>query len=272
MALYGLVVHLGQGGGLDVRIRGIGGFYMTVAGILMVVGLLIVAQLLVATKDPHTRRLVFLGVSGVLVIGALLGTYTRGSWIGFAAGLVLLLRKRWALLLGALIVGFLFLALGPPDARDRVLSIADPSHPRNVERVLIWEHGLGLVKEHPWTGVGLEIPAELMHREKVTESGEVIRVHSHMHNAYLQIAVSMGLPALLVFLWMILAYLRMGGRAPRGGITNLWEEGLVAAYVPVVMALLVNGLFEWNFGDSEVLGLFYLLSGCVLGVESGQRR
>jgi putative inorganic carbon (HCO3(-)) transporter len=236
-----------------------------------VVGLLIVAQLLVATKDPHTRRLVFLGVSGVLVIGALLGTYTRGSWIGFGAGLILLLRKRWALLLGAGIVGFLLLALGPPDARDRILSIADPSHPRNVERVLIWEHGMDLVQRYPWTGVGLEIPAELMQRERTTESGAVIRVHSHMHNAYLQIAVSMGLPALLVFLWMIVAYLRMGGRAPLGGIHNLWEEGLVAAYVPMVVALLVNGFFEWNFGDSEVLGLFYLLSGCVLGVESGRR-
>ena len=25
-------------------------------------------------------------------------------------------------------------------------------------------------------------------------------------------------------------------------------------------------LFEWNFGDSEVLGLFYYLTGCVLGI------
>jgi O-antigen ligase len=39
-----------------------------------------------------------------------------------------------------------------------------------------------------------------MEREVLTEYGPV-HVHSHMHNAYLQVAVSMGVPALLVFLW-----------------------------------------------------------------------
>ncbi len=270
VSLYGLVAHLGQGGGLEARIRGVGGFYMTVAGILMVVGLLIVAQLLVATKLPNARRMLFLGVCAVLVLGALAGTYTRGSWIGFAVGLVLLLRRRWTILLGAAIVAMLLLALGPPDARDRILSIADPDHPRNLERVLIWTHGMDLLKEYPLTGTGLEIPKELMDREEMTEHG-VIRVHSHMHNTYLQIAVSMGIPALLVFLWMMFAYVRVGVRAPRGEVHNLWEEGLVAAYLPIVAALLANGFFEWNFGDSEVLGLFYLVSGLVLGVERGRR-
>lgn len=268
VSLWGLVVHLAQGGGLEARLRGVGGFYMTVAGILMIVGLLCVSQLLSASKDPHLRRVLFLGASTLLVVGALLATYTRGSWVGFAVGMVLLLRKRWAILLGVVIVGAVVVLLGPPTGRDRVLSIVDPDHPRNAERVLIWKHGLDLVAERPWTGVGLVIPGDLMEKEVETEHG-VIRVHSHMHNAYLQIAVSMGIPALLVFLWLMYGFLRAGIRAPRGGIQNLWEEGLVGAYVPIVAALLANGMFEWNFGDSEVLGLFYFVSGCMLGVESG---
>ena len=94
-------------------------------------------------------------------------------------------------------------------------------------------------------------------------------MHSHMHNTYLQIAVTMGIPALLVFLWFLVELFRMAGRATRHAFRNLWEEGLVVAYPAVLLALLANGLFEWNFGDSEVLGLFYLLTGCVLGVETG---
>ena len=34
---------------------------------------------------------------------------------------------------------------------------------------------------------------------------------------------------------------------------------------------LLGTTFEWNFGDSEVLGLFYFVSGCVLGIETGER-
>lgn len=268
VSLFGLVVYLAQGGGLEARLRGIHGFYMTVAGILMLNGLLTVGELIEALKDPRRRRLTFLITSAVLIVGALMATFTRGAWLGFAAGLVLLLRRRIGMLLGLGLVVVLIVALGPSAGRDRVLSIADPSHPRNVERVLIWQHGLGMVMERPLTGAGLVIPGELMEREVRTESG-VIRVHSHMHNTLLQIAVSMGIPAVLVFLWMMGEFLRIGFRAPRGGIWNLWAQGAVTAYVPIVAALLVGGLFEWNFGDSEVLGLFYFLSGCVLGVETG---
>lgn len=268
VSLVGLVIYLSQGGGLEARLRGIHGFYMTVAGILMLVGLLTVGELIEALKDPRRRRLAFLITSAVLIVGALMATFTRGAWLGFAAGLVLLLRRRIGMLLGLGLVVVLIVALGPSAGRDRVLSIADPSHPRNVERVLIWQHGLGMVMERPLTGAGLVIPGELMEREVRTESG-VIRVHSHMHNTLLQIAVSMGIPAVLVFLWMMWEFVRIGFRAPRGGIWNLWAQGAVTAYVPIVAALLVGGLFEWNFGDSEVLGLFYFLSGCVLGVETG---
>ena len=271
VALWGLAAHLAAGGGLEARLRGIHGFYMTVAGILMVVGLLALGELVCALKDPHPRRVLFLAVSSALLVLALLATYTRGSWLGLAAGALWLLRRRWAVLIGIAVAASLFFALGPPDARDRLGSIADPSHPHNVERVLIWRHGLDLVRERPLTGLGLVIPKDHMEREVVTDQGTV-RVHSHMHNAYLQVAVSMGLPALLVFLWLLAEFFRLGRRAPRGGISNLWEEGLVEAYPAIVLALAVNGLFEWNFGDSEILGLFYLVSGCVLGIATGQER
>lgn len=269
VSLYGLIVHLRAGGGLEARVRGISGFYMTVAGILMIVGLLCLAQLQAALKSPRPRRLLFLGGCGAVTLLALLATYTRGSWLGFAAGMLVLFRRRRTAVLGLALLATIFYVLGPEDARDRIRSIADPGHPRNVERVLIWRHGLGLLADHPWTGVGLAPPDELMHREVMTDEGP-IRVHSHMHNAYLQIAVSMGIPALAVFIWLIAAFFRLAHRASsHSKIRNLWEEGLVQAYPAILVALLVNGLFEWNFGDSEVLGLFYLLSGLVLGVEAG---
>jgi len=270
VALWGLVDHLSQGGGLAVRLRGIGGFYMTIAGILMIVALLVIAELISAFKDPRPRRVAFLGVSALLIVGALLATYTRGSWLGFAAGVAWMLRRRVAVLIALGIVVVVAVIAGPPATRDRVMSMADPQHPLTQERLFIWEQGLEMIRERPWTGAGLVIPPELMTAERQTSHG-TMRVHSHMHNTYLQVAVSMGIPALLVFLWLMFEFLRTGVRAQRGVAPNLWEQGAVASYVPVLIALLVNGMFEWNFGDSEVLGLFYLLSGCVLGVETGRK-
>ena len=46
----GLVQFLAAGGGLDARLRGISGFYMTVGGILMMLGLLNVSEMLAALK------------------------------------------------------------------------------------------------------------------------------------------------------------------------------------------------------------------------------
>ena len=109
-------------------------------------------------------------------------------------------------------------------------------------------------------------------REEILTPQGTFHVHSHMHNAYLQVAVSMGIPALLVFAWLLVAFFRLGRRAPGGWIRNLWEEGLVNAYPAIIIALAVNGLFEWNFGDSEVLGLFYFISGCVLGIATEPER
>ena len=268
VALWGLVAFFLAGGGLDARIRGISGFYMTVAGILMLVGLVTLSELVAALRDPNPRRLAFLIAAEVAILAALLGTYTRGSWIGFAVGAAWLFRKRRVALLSVAVAAVLAVVLGPADLRDRAVGLFLPDHPRNVERVVIWEHGLGLIAEKPFTGYGLVIPKEIMDHEVETPYG-VARVHSHMHNIYLQIAVSMGIPALLVFGWLIIALFRMARRAERAVVWNLWEQGLVAALPACLIAMLANGFFEWNFGDSEILGLFYLLVGLTLGVEKG---
>lgn len=272
VSAWGLARHIAAGGGVEERVRGIGGFYMTVAGILMIVALVACAVAAAAARDGRRRLAGALALAGALVGAALVGTYTRGSWLGFAAGAALLARRRRALLAVAVAAIVAAFAFGPPALRDRALSIFEPSLPRNAERALIWRHGLGLLRARPWTGVGQVIPAALMEREVVRPDGAVLRVHSHMHNAYLQIAVSMGLPALAAFAFLIATFFRVAARAARAvraGPCSPWERGLAAAYPALLVALLVNGLVEWNFGDSEILGLFYLVSGLVIGIDGG---
>ncbi len=267
-SVWGLFEHVRDGGGLANRLDGIHGGYMTVGGILMVTGLLAVAELISACKDPRVRRVTFLSGAGASILTALVATYSRGSWLGFLAGMGVMLRRRWGIFGLLLVLAGTFVLLGPESIRDRAASIVDPEHPLNEVRVATWKHGFRMVADRPFTGTGLVIPNRLLEEGAfVGHDGTTIVPHSHMHNSYLQIAVSMGVPALLVFGWLIVAFFRIGRKAARSPIRNLWEEGLVAAYPAVLAALLVNGLVEWNFGDSEILGLFYFLTGAVRGLD-----
>ena len=44
----------------------------------------------------------------------------------------------------------------PGAYRARAFSIFDPQNPWNRERVHMWEAGLRMLRDHPWTGVGLQ--------------------------------------------------------------------------------------------------------------------
>ena len=77
-------------------------------------------------------------------------------------------------------------------------------------------------------------------------------INPHLHNVPLQIAAERGLPALAVWLWFIVALARDLWTLPSASR----ERELAATAMATVVALLTAGLFEYNFGDSEVLMLF----------------
>jgi O-antigen ligase len=76
-------------------------------------------------------------------------------------------------------------------------------------------------------------------------------VTPHLHNNALQIAAERGLPCLVWWLWWVAAAVGDAWRETRRGMTGpRWGA---AATVAVVAAVMAAGLFEYNFGDSEIL-------------------
>jgi O-antigen ligase len=90
---------------------------------------------------------------------------------------------------------------------------------------------------------------------------------SHLHNVPMQLAAERGLFALAMFVWFVIVaardlWLRMKhGPAP----------ALAAAGFAAVIAMLVAGLFEHNFGDSEFLILFLALISLPFAAEERDR-
>jgi len=85
----------------------------------------------------------------------------------------------------------------------------------------------------------------------------VNKINPHLHNDFLQVAAERGLPALAVWLWFITAVVRDNWQRFRA--SPRFERYLSAGGLAATAALLTAGLFEYNFGDSEVLMLFLIL-------------
>jgi len=113
--------------------------------------------------------------------------------------------------------------------------------------------GLRIIKDDPLTGVGPDMVVRVYphYRDPLA----VQQLNSHLHNVPLQIAAERGIPALLVWLWFVFTLLRDFWRARR----TARAASAVTAALACTVAMLAAGLFEYNFGDSEVLMLFLVL-------------
>jgi O-antigen ligase len=231
---------------LDRRPEGPLSHYMTYSGVLMLVTCAAVARLVF-----HQREWIWPAIAVPALLVALRSTLTRNAWLGGAAGVTALLALRnWklALLAPAAAVALLFLA--PGDIRTRALSMFDPSHPLNRDRVTMLHVGMGMVRDHPVWGVG----PEMVEREYVRyrPAQYVNPVNPHLHNVPIQIAAERGLLALAAWIWFFIAAVRDALARVRCAETPALSATAFAALV----AMLVAGMFEYNFGDSEFLMLF----------------
>ena len=90
----------------------------------------------------------------------------------------------------------------------------------------------------------------------------------HMHSDYLQIALERGVPALIVWLILLGTYARMLWRVRRRVPSENWmERGIVLGALGGLAGFMCSGVVHYNWGDSEVVMIFYLIMGLSLVVE-----
>jgi O-antigen ligase len=257
MALYGLTQSLAKGA--DFRIPGTINNYITFADLLMLIALIALAQLLF--KD--NRRWILWYVPALLLLtAALLMTHTRGAWLGLIAGCCVLLglhKKRLLLALPLLVLAVLFLA--PPAVKARLYSVFDLQNATAQERLYMWRSGLKIIRDHPWTGIGMGAMRQVYvwYRDP-NDPRDPQKPLGHLHNNLIQIAAERGLIGLAFWLGIWAAYFcctwsiyeRLQPQQDRA-------KALVVGSLASVTAFHIAGLFEHNFGDSEVITLVYFL-------------
>lgn len=117
------------------------------------------AALIVASLVLLASRSVWLAFLLASSVGALVGVCchrktaigSRENILGYRG----VRRVIPVILMGVLLVGCFSTRLGwTGSLLGRVQSMFSPSHPSNVERILLWKKTLKLVKDHPFFGVG----------------------------------------------------------------------------------------------------------------------
>jgi O-antigen ligase len=152
------------------------------------------------------RRLFSAGCLAVTLVAVTLGA-SRGGFLGLLAGFLYLVlrsrrRMRNLILVSALVIPAVLLL--PTSPLHRFL------HPTWIDtasvesRTVAWDGGLRMIAAHPLFGVGLGNFKPLVTQYEKSD----IKVQSIAHNTYIEVGAELGLPALLVFLALLVSSFR----------------------------------------------------------------
>ncbi len=216
----------------------------------------------------YTFWLLFTALCAGALSLALIFSWSRGAWLGFGAGLAVLLltwpRRLWqgVVVLG-LAAGLLGLAVqlnlpGTAVLSERVISFADDLtltdvrganiHDANyavLERLAFWQSGLDMARDYPWLGVGFGNYGPAYADYALLNWPYAL---GHAHNYYINLLAETGIIGLLgyILFWsIIIGYTLVVVRRldwPWRGLAL----GLLAAWVGLSVHHLVDKLYVNN--------------------------
>jgi len=173
---------------------------------------------------------------------------TRNAWLGTLVGLgVIAILRAPKLLWGLAAAVAVVLAVRPAPVVGR-LTVVDAS---SVDRYYMWQAGIDMIRDKPVFGQGPGRILAVYPEYRWPQAPNALQ--PHLHDNALQIAAERGLPCLVWWLWFVAAAMGDAWREVRRG--GGWPAVAALAFLAAFMAA---GLFEYNFGDSEIL-MFTLL-------------
>jgi putative inorganic carbon (HCO3(-)) transporter len=199
---------------------------------------------------------------------ALLLSDTRSVWIATFVALVYLAwsyRKVSVLAVPVLAVAVYWIA--PHTIQERVTSIVEPhgTVDSNDFRMVVWRTGLRMIAAHPWLGLGPEVVHKDFSRWVPPDIPRPLPdgYYGHLHSIYIHYAAERGIPTMLALMWMLGMILYDCGRALGRLAKGRGDARFVlTAAIACVIAILIEGFFELNLGDSEVLTMFLVMTAC----------
>jgi O-antigen ligase/Flp pilus assembly protein TadD len=271
--------------------------------------LLVLPPALALTLSAASRRaLIFWGAVSLVLVLHLAATQTRAAFLGLTLGVAAAAAFWWCsamapgnlppsrrrfILVGSILAMAYVLFLFPQPFKAtrpiaaRVLqsegwqaerakaTVISPGkslfNPRNLkQRLTVSRAGLQLIRDHPWTGVGLTnlevvFPPKYQPFEYWWPEGWVI---IFLHNELLQVAAELGLPALALVLWMVILLVATLRRSCQASLPSR-DRLLITASLCALIAISVDSLFSFPW-HLPVQRLYAVIHGACLIALAGQ--
>lgn len=214
---------------------------------------------------------------------ALLFTGTRSGWLGvfcallFITVLVILKRrnlwKKWLLLFSVLMSLTVMINLAEQgDFSNRFgsifsdaskIALQETTGREGSSRWFIWRNSLQLVKDYFWIGSGPDtfkyvFPATPEEREQYL--GNRFMIVDKAHNEYLQLAITLGVPALILYLSLVVFVVRKTFQAIR--IASEYEKIILYGLLSAILGYLVQAFF--NISVVSVAPFLWVILGIAL--------
>lgn len=268
------------------RIHGLMGHWMNFGGQQMLVFLALFAFLLLDRKSApglgpagvtgggrdagtesgrqFSRNKIWWWLIWAIIATSVILNFSRGIWLGSFIACIYLVgrwRARWLWALPVLLLAGYWLS--PDLIRKRIDSVRHPTaDPSLAIRFEMWQVGLRMIQSHPLVGVGPNNIPETYTLYLPPGKSPIVGYREHLHDDYLQLGAERGLPCLAAWIWLIVAVARHALRVRRkllrdpSTVDFVW---VTDAALACVLAFVVEGIFEYNFGTSPVLMVFLFI-------------
>ena len=199
----------------------------------------------------------------ILVSAAIALASSRGGFLGLVAGLGYLVwtsrrRLRNTAVLFVLLAVPMFIVPRSPLKRLLHPQVADQLGAKTRQEA--WAAGLRMIRAKPLTGIGLGLYKPLLGTYSNNPN-----FHQIAHNSYLEYAAELGVPALLLFLWLLWDTFRALSKTRR--ITSQAGDRLLYP----IAAGLQCGIIACALGDfflsAEYLKLFWMVVFLTIPLE-----
>lgn len=257
--------------GRDWRASGLYGQYVSYAEVLqLIVALALGLFVNLPNKRSVAGALLLIALTGLCF--ALLLTVTRASWLGCAvSSLIILLmavRRRTVVIIGLLAIPLILAGLFVLQQKRNVRFL-DQTDQSTTWRETVWREGVHLLVSNPrhlLIGIGMDSIKWRWRQWGMFDGGRL--PWGHMHSNVLQIALERGLPALILWLAFLFVYARTLWRLLRSKAKLHWiERGILLGALGGVAGFFTSGLVHYNWGDSEVVMVLYLIMGLSLAIH-----
>jgi putative inorganic carbon (HCO3(-)) transporter len=186
------------------RIEGeIGGLFDNPNDLALYLATMIPIAIALTFSERGIKKLFYVSCAA-LMAGAITVTYSRSGFLGFFAGLAVVVwklgrRNRAIVAVGSIIFTTMFIALAPGNYGARILSIfglmPDASGSFSARNDLL-VRSIWVALRHPLLGIGMN-------------NFPIVSIHDKVsHNAYTQVAAEMGILALIIYLMFMIIPLR----------------------------------------------------------------